>query len=404
MIFKDIQDSDIKSAKSYLNQLIDVIQEDISSSYSRKKYQHFITGGVGPDLASSLFQTIYDQDFTLQTANPIFDITVGLNPTGEIVTSARSGIDVYGKELFPANTLMMREKMDTYRQFAQLLLGDSSLSFIFSDDTTNVTGIGSSWTDSENIVDSALFVSFKRLFSRDSIKEGTFAMRTFISGSNLVGNNNINITSELGEQLITDYGQKKESDIAGSHANLINASTNKVVGQIYYERGILVFDMAKLFAKNQLIKGSIRTVNYYTGYTNLGSSTNGGNVNAKFIPDLMVSGSVDEIIDHVCGTRFSSGSFSAMTYQNITNINSTLIFCRADADMFNYSQNPTYKDSSNRIVVIPPGEENTQKSYTFITTVGLYDADQNLLAVSKLSRPIEKTPETEVNLRLRLDF
>ena len=64
--------------ESYLNQVIDVIQEDISGSATRRKYQTFVTGGIGPGVTSSLYQTVYDQDFTLQTANPIADMTVGL--------------------------------------------------------------------------------------------------------------------------------------------------------------------------------------------------------------------------------------------------------------------------------------------------------------------------------------
>ena len=70
--------NDIQTAQSFLTQLVDVIQEDISGSTTRRKYQVFVTGGVGPGVTSSLFQTVYDQDFTLQTANPIFDVTFGL--------------------------------------------------------------------------------------------------------------------------------------------------------------------------------------------------------------------------------------------------------------------------------------------------------------------------------------
>ena len=67
-----------QTTKSFLNQLVDVIQEDISGSSTRKTYQVFVTGGIGPGITSSLFQTVYDQDFSLQTANPVFDITVGI--------------------------------------------------------------------------------------------------------------------------------------------------------------------------------------------------------------------------------------------------------------------------------------------------------------------------------------
>ena len=82
---------------------------------------------------------------------------------------------------------------------------------------------------------------------------------------------------------------------------------------------------------------------------------------------------------------------------------STLIFCRATADEFNYSSNPTFT-TDNRIVVIDQGQDDTQRSFTFPTTVGLHDEFGNLLAVAKMSRPIEKNDEKDITFRIRLDF
>jgi len=117
-----------------------------------------------------------------------------------------------------------------------------------------------------------------------------------------------------------------------------------------------------------------------------------------------VSASIDNIVDNICSTRFSSGSLTAITFQNTTNINSTLVFCRAAADEFNYSSNPTFTDDANRIVVIDVGQEDVQQTFTFVTSVGLYDPNDNLLAVAKLSRPVEKSPERDLTFRIRLDF
>ena len=55
-------------------------------------------------------------------------------------------------------------------------------------------------------------------------------------------------------------------------------------------------------------------------------------------------------------------------------------------------------------MVIDEGQEDVQRSFSFITTVGLYDANDNLLAVAKLSRPIEKNDEKDLTVRVRLDF
>ena len=91
--------------------------------------------------------------------------------------------------------------------------------------------------------------------------------------------------------------------------------------------------------------------------------------------------------------------------ENQTNINSTLIFCRANANEFNYSSNPTFTNTTDdRIVVIQEGEETAQRTFSFPTAIGLYDANDNLLAVSKLSRPVEKNDEKDITFRVRLDF
>jgi len=395
-LFKNLEDVDISAAKSYLNQLIDVLQEDISGSASRRKYQHYVTGGIGPGVTSSLFQTVYDQDFTLQTANPIFDITIGLNPDSNTITTVQSGVDSNGKELFPSTTLMMREKMDNYRQFSQALLGDSSNKFKFPPDSN---------TD-DDIADVAMFISFKRLFYRDRIKDQTYVMNFYSSGSSgsLLGPN-LNVTSINGSHFYTDFGTSlnKNIGVGGSFANLIDAADKNVsVGQIYYDRGIVVCDLKKIMSGTEHASGTISTVNDASGYIQIGNAL--GNPEATFIKDFMTSGSIDDVLDHICSCRFQAGSLTSMTFQNITNINSTLIFCKAAADEFNYSQNPTYLDANNRIVVIEPGQEDTQQSFTFITTIGLYDINDNLLATAKLSRPIYKDVKTDLTFRLRLDF
>ena len=54
--------------------------------------------------------------------------------------------------------------------------------------------------------------------------------------------------------------------------------------------------------------------------------------------------------------------------------------------------------------MIDPGKEDVQRSFTFITAIGLYDADNNLLAVAKTSRPILKNYQREYTVKVRLDY
>jgi hypothetical protein len=93
-----------------------------------------------------------------------------------------------------------------------------------------------------------------------------------------------------------------------------------------------------------------------------------------------------------------------MAFQNQTNINSSVYFCNFGADRFNYSSNPTYTDDDGRIVVIDAGQEDIQRSFTFITSIGLYDSDNNLLAVAKSSRPILKNFQRSYTVKVRLDY
>ena len=87
-------------------------------------------------------------------------------------------------------------------------------------------------------------------------------------------------------------------------------------------------------------------------------------------------------------------------FANTTELNSTIYFCRANANEFNYSSNPTYlKNSQIRVK-----EVATDPPFSYITTVGLYGADNELLASAKLSEPLKKTSSNEFTLRVRLDY
>lgn len=406
--FKELTSGDIKSTNTSLSSLIDIIQEDISGSSTRKSYAVFATGGIGPGTTSSMFQTIFDQDYTLQTANAVFDITVGLYASGSTVTGSQTGIDSAGKLLFSSQSMMMREKVDIYRNFSQQLLGDASSVFHVPVDATT--------TGSQ--INEAMFLCFKRLFTRDRLKRETFALKFYQSASKAGGASsagsdpmstnigpNLGLTSESGSVIFTDVGSatNKMITFGGEVGTIVDsANTSRTVGLMFYDRGVAVMDLNQILSASQHVSGTIDAMSE-AGTTVIGRAGD-GNLSAKFIPDFMVSASIDDIVDHLAATRFSSGSQTAMTFQNVTNINSTLIFARMDADDFNYSSNPTYVDDDNRIQVIDPGQEQDQRSFTFITTIGLYDANDNLLAVGKVSRPLEKNNEKSLTLRLRLDF
>jgi hypothetical protein len=74
---------------------------------------------------------------------------------------------------------------------------------------------------------------------------------------------------------------------------------------------------------------------------------------------------------------------------------------------FNYSNNPTYvydgTDGIHAAGTIYNSDFITNPT-TYITTIGLYDASNELVAVGKLSRPAIKTFDNELLIKVRLDF
>jgi len=87
-------------------------------------------------------------------------------------------------------------------------------------------------------------------------------------------------------------------------------------------------------------------------------------------------------------------------FNNTVELNSTIYFCRVKNSQYNYSSNPTYLSQSQ----IRVKKEKTDMPVSYITTVGLYNDANELLAVAKLSEPLKKTPDTEFTIRVRLDY
>lgn len=89
------------------------------------------------------------------------------------------------------------------------------------------------------------------------------------------------------------------------------------------------------------------------------------------------------------------------TINNTETLTSDYVFVRARNSEFNYSENPSYISGSTGEIIYDNFINSPQ---TFITTVGLYNDSNELLAVAKLSRPLLKDFTKELLLRCKLDF
>ena len=141
-------------------------------------------------------------------------------------------------------------------------------------------------------------------------------------------------------------------------------------GLFYPDQGIFVFDAGKLRAG---------------GTTGCGLPINSGSgLNAQ---------------NHVTMSIAISGSsyFVARSQENVT---STYYFVRVTNKQFNFSNNPTFVTGSGNFRF----SSMLRNPSVYITTIGLYDDNNRLLAVAKLSKPLLKSFNREALIKIRLDF
>ena len=144
-------------------------------------------------------------------------------------------------------------------------------------------------------------------------------------------------------------------------------------GKFYPSLGVLVFNVNRLESDLTNLSG---------GHFKSGSNADGGN-NDAFV-QLIKDGAY----------------FQAKRQEEIS---STHYFVRAKASQFNATTNESYYTQSIKGVKrVVPGLQKDQKTY--ITTVGMYNTDNELIAIAKLSKPIIKSKSREALIKVKLDF
>jgi hypothetical protein len=260
-----------------------------------------------------------------------------------------------------------------YSQYRQLLLqtGDSRF-----------TTAGSGSTDYVYVV------NFKRNRLRERLDAGNFELPlrtistrdTNATGSVTVGSGVITLIddSSLATAAVGDSG-KVYNIVSGSlNSGVYNTAAPVYFGLAYPDHGVLVLDGKML--DQQL------------GFaTNVSSSVEGNN---HFVLHHSISGSA-------LVTNPATSDPYGFLARNSEKITSTHYFVRIKNAEYNFSNNPSYVTGSVGQI--------SQTTFigdpkTYITTVGLYNDSQELLAVAKLSKPLLKSFQREALIRVKLDF
>jgi len=309
----------------------------VSGTYSDNNIKNYSHG---------MFQSVYDYPYLSSSANHIFDMTVGYS-----ANSSLSG----------AASIQNSKKINIYNQFSKVLVQpDLTGSIQDFDQDGNISAGGTKMKE-------CFFFPFSRLLVKDEIKKGSFQLTAYLSGA---------YTSLLAPSTVYDalaQNDYKVNSPAGEYGLLYtnSAGTGTPVGHVYYQAGIAV------------LTGGI--FNLMSNQFNAA-----GEVLNAVLTGSSITGSTD-------GFRHR---FKNLQFNNTTELNSSIYFCRAGSSEFNYSSNPTYLSGSQ--VVIKNNRTDTPASY--VTSIGLYSSDNVLLATAKVSEPLKKDPTNELTLRVRLDY
>ena len=336
--FKSFAESDRPTSRTLLNEAIPITSSLDSVTYAGNNNIKSFTHGM--------FKSVYDYPYLSSSANHIFDVSYGYSTPSTFHT--------------PSNN-QHSKKLNMYNQMAQILAGfDTSSKVRLFDADGNYSTAADKHKE-------AFFVSFSRLLVKDEIKKGSFSM-TFGTASAYA-------TAMTASYTITDTkatGSYKINSPAGEYG-ILEDHTSAKVGLIYYQAGVAVLSSSVL--------GPIAT-------TDLNAARQ---KHLLFATGATLNTMADAFIHRVANISFN----------NTTELNSSIYFCRASHNEFNYSSNPTYL-SGSKIVV--KADDLMMPPRSYVTTVGMYSADNELLAVAKLSEPLRKDPTNELTLRVRLDY
>ena len=249
----------------------------------------------------------------------------------------------------------------SYGQYRTLVLGDELAEFTFGGETAPNFYVIS--------------------VDRNRYKEGLFPGSTTLNLK--VGANNISLTDN--SQIVTtvqfnDAGRVFQL-ISGS-AGVITTNATSLARSGYSASGSYGLFLPDI--STYILNPSALDAAVVDGGIVLGT-VRGDNVDSANAGRLY-----DAIVDGL--------SFTANSQETIT---SDFIFVRPRSSEFNYSENPSFISGSTGEVLYSSFINNPT---TYVTTVGLYNNSSELLAVAKLSTPLEKDFTKEALIRVKLDF
>jgi hypothetical protein len=268
----------------------------------------------------------------------------------------------------------------TYAQYRSMLLDPTDTKFSFE----NASAID---VDANGIY----VINIARSRFREKMDAGNWSLK--LAGSNgtftFIDNSGKKFGDDLGLSGRTFKVVSGSLNLGTENEATINTTTDATTGEgyglFYPDRGIIVLNA-------KAIGATVGTLPTFRAYTKDGVLDISGNLSGSH-------SQVSEQFNHLRLLKAieAGGDFEARRTENISTQH---FFVRATNREFNYSNNPTYIDADGFFV---EGTFETDPQ-TFITTIGLYNDSNELIAVAKTSQPVVKSFDKEVLIKVKLSF
>lgn len=244
-----------------------------------------------------------------------------------------------------------------YAQYRQMLLNSGDNLFTFGSGET-----------SEYIY----VVNVNRARFKDRMDTKSWQLTLSGSGDNYITliDDSTTTTTELAQ-----LGGRVYNVRSGSIANGIYTSDTTPWGLFYPDRGVIVLNGKALDASASFATQRVPAT--ASGYDNA----------LKLFTSI--SGAMSSNVSH---------SFQGRTSEVIA---STYYFVRMFNGEYNYTSNNSFVSGSTGILKYDSMVKDPQ---VYVTTIGLYDDSQELLAVAKLSKPVKKSFDRELVIKVKLDY
>jgi hypothetical protein len=336
--------------------------EPNQTSFFTSSVQSVVTGSNQLDPLNGLYYVnVYDQDPSSSlTADVYCSLTYG-----HVNGSGSSNYDL------DTNTgSLIKPTQAIYSQYRNILLtpGDNLFSFM-SGSVENSTVV-----DSRDIY----VINFKTSKVKDRLDPGQFEIT--LSGSN--GKITLIDDSKYNTSTLTAAGGKRYNIVSGSLNNGVTTvgDVYRAIGSVYPDVGIVVLNPTVI---SQIV----------------GTSPNGS---LGTPPSNSLTYSL--MHDRLFSSIKSGASITARVTEYIP---SSHYFVRVKNQESNYSNNPTYVISQEEDPVNAGNlrfADFSTDPKVYITTIGLYNENNDLVAVAKLSQPILKDFTSECLIRVKLDY